>query len=1134
MSQQIPWSGYYHPKSGVTIRKPWLTDNGQQLSGKVGIFFSRSLLIKKDLNLVNSLIKKLEKRKIFPVAVFAQKKEYGGPGCPGLEPGLKLLKGVDLIINLESSFLIQKSVENEKTIIEEINVPIIQTIYSSSRTEKEWEENPQGISPTNQIYWVAQPEYNGVIEPILTSCRDEKSDDTFGRRKPVEERVEFLLDRICTWLKLYHLPASKRRITFLLHNAPCAGVEASIGGASGLDTMESVVRIMKQMKNREYKIHNCPENGKGLIDLILNKKAISEFRWTTIDEIVKKGGVIEFITVEKYNQWLNELTPTLKEKMISSWGKPPGEGMVYEGKIVVTGMNFGNINILVEPKRGCYGARCDGKVCKILHDPKVPPTHQCYATYKWAQENSDALISVGTHGYIEFLPGKSVGLSKECFPEIIVGDKPHLYIYTVKNPAEGILAKRRAYATLVDHMIPVMKPSGLYDELSEIEELSRQYSQAKLLNEKERCEVIMKDIYSLAGKTNLIDKNKELSDNSFIESLHNKLNLFRETQIRDGMHILSQVPDKEGIINMLVSILRFEGSHPSIRRLILELMGYNYEEIVQNPEKIVDGKSYGELLEESTQIAKKLLNIALKSMRDYKKKIYGIIKIKNKNKVKGLIELVIWAKDIILPKLKMTKREIPQILKGLEKKYIEPGASGLLTRGKIEVLPTGKNFYSIDPRTIPTRAAWKVGIKMANELLNRYLREEDKYPENIGMVLWSIDGYRADGEQISQILYLLGAKPVWTESGVVKGTEVIPLKELNRPRIDVTIRTSGIFCDTLPHLIELLDETIIKLTQLNESQEDNFIKKHVDEYKKMHKTQTGDGYDEKEAERQATYRLFCAQPGTYGGNGVSLMIDASAWQSMKDLGEIYIERGGYAYGKGVFGEKSHKEFAHQLGKVETTFHKLASDETDLLDCCCFYDFQGGMYSATKSLGGKAPKVYWGDMHDPQRPQIREMKEEIERVVRTRLLNPKWIEGMKRHGYKGASDISKRIVRIYGWDASAEVVADWIFDDIAQVFVLDKKMRKFFEDNNPWALEEIARRLLEAERRGIWKADPQVLKELQDNYFEIEGWMEEKMGDVTGEYQGGSVDILTKTEVEEWNKKGHFSIDNFRKSEVKTK
>jgi cobaltochelatase CobN len=1134
----IPWVGYYHCEGERIFRefneyRIWYENRSDsasyQCSDKIGIFFPRTLFIKKNMDLIDLLIGELENRKIFPVPVFAQKKEYGGLDCPDSEAGLELLKGVDLIINCESSYLLQIPIGQEAgaTILEELDVPIIQTVYSSSRTEEEWKKSPQGIHPSGQVYWVAQPEFNGIIEPIVVSARDEKSQDQYGLRKPIPERVGFLLDRVCAWLKLRRLSVEKRRVTFLLHKNPCAGVEASVAGGAGLDTLESVARIMQQMQKKGYAIANRPESGKELIDIIMDRKAICEFRWTTVDEIVKKGGAIDLIDVDKYNQWLSELPQAAREKMISGWGEPPGEGMVYNGKIVVTGVNFGNINVLVEPKRGCYGARCDGKVCRILHDPTIPPTHQCLATYKWMQENSDVIISVGTHGYIEFLPGKGVGLSNECFPEIIVGDKPHLYIYTVKNNSEGILAKRRAYATLVDHMEPIMQPSGLYDELEEMEELLRQYAHAKNLDEENRQEVIFEQIRVLAEKTNLIEQDKEITQDALVEHLHGKLSLFRETQIKDGLHILGQVPDEDQMANMLVSIMRFDGDRPSIRRLILELMGYKYEEVIENKDRIIDNVSYGELLDKSTRLALDLVKRGLKDIRRLKEDILEIVEVKKPDRIEGLVELIVWAKDFLAPKLKMTAREIPQLLRGMDKKYIEPGASGLLTRGKIDVLPTGRNFYSVDTRTIPTRAAWEVGVKMADNLLHKYLHQEVNYPENVGMVLWAIDAYRADGEQIAQILYLMGARPVWTESGIVKGTEPISLKELKRPRIDVTIRTSGIFRDTLPHLIELIDETIIKIASLNEREEYNYIKKHVNKYREKEKAISKGAFDKEKVDRQATYRLFSARPGAYGGGGVSLMIAASAWKTINDLGEQYIEKGGYAYGNGTWGEISHKEYADRLSTVDATFHKLASDESDPLDCCCFYDFHGGMYAAVKTVSGNEPKVYWGDTSDPQHPDTRDMKDEMERITRTKLLNPKWIQGMKRHGYKGASDIAKRVGRVYGWDASAEVVADWIFDDITRTFVINEENRKFFEENNPWALEEMARRLLEAEKRGVWEADPEVLKELQEHYLEIEGWMEEKMGDVEGDFQGGSIDVITNKDVKEWSKKKFSFMEEFK-------
>ena len=789
--------------------------------------------------------------------------------------------------------------------------------------------------------------------------------------------------------------------------------------------------------------------------------------------------------------------------------------MVYKGEIVVTGINYGNVNVLVEPKRGCYGARCDGKVCKILHDPTVPPTHQCLATYKWVQENSDVIVSVGTHGYIEFLPGKGTVLSNVCFPEILVGDRPHLYVYTVRNNSEGILAKRRSYATLVDHMGPVMDSSGLYDELEEMEDMLRQHAHAQDLGEKERQGVLFARIMELACRANLINDKEDASLDAMIGRLHGKLALFRDTQIREGLHILGQPPEEERMAAMLVSIMRFDGDRPSIRRLILESMGYSYEEVIERPGGLIGKVCCADLIEMSASKAVELMEMALGSDKDLRESIFEVVEVKRPDRVDDLVELIEWARGSLASRLRMARREIPQLLRGMDKRYIEPGPSGLLTRGKTEILPTGRNFYGVDTRVVPTRAAWEVGVRMADSVLHKYLHQEGRYPENVGMVLWAIDTYRADGEQIAQILYLMGARPLWTESGRVKGTEPIPLKELKRPRVDVTIRTSGIFRDNLPHIIEFLDDTIVMIASLKEREQYNFIRKHVNGYLAKELAE-GAGADEKERlEREATYRVFSARPGAYGGGGVKLMIAASAWNSINDLGEQYLERGGYAYGNGVWGEISQKEYADRLSTVDATFHKLASDESDPLDCCCFYDFQGGMYAAVKTVSHHDPKVYWGDTSDPGRPETRDMKDEMERIARTKLLNPKWIEGMKRHGYKGASDMAKRVVHVYGWDASAEVVDDWIFDDITRTFVMNDENRDFFEENNPWALEEMSRRLLEAEARGMWNADPEVLNALKEHYIEIEGWMEEKMGDANGDFQGGSIDIFTRRDVEEW-------------------
>ena len=364
----------------------------------------------------------------------------------------------------------------------------------------------------------------------------------------------------------------------------------------------------------------------------------------------------------------------------------------------------------------------------------------------------------------------------------------------------------------------------------------------------------------------------------------------------------------------------------------------------------------------------------------------------------------------------------------------------------------------------------------------------------------------ADGEGMAQIMYLIGVKPVWFSNGRVKGFEVIPLDKLNRPRIDVTIRVSGIIRDNFPKCIELIDEAIQKVACLNEPLEMNFIKKHTKEI-----VQTGKDI------RSGTLRIYCSMPGTYMA-GTQLAVYASAWQEEKDLAEVFLYWNGYAYGKGIWGEARHKEFSEILKSVDITYNKVVTDEYDLFGCCCYFGTHGGITIAARYLSQKDVKVYYGDTRDPQNIQVRDLADEIRRVVRTKLLNPKWIEGMKRHGYKGAGDISKRIGRVYGWEATTEEVDDWIFDDIAKIFLMDEKNKEFFKENNPWALEEITRRLLEAWERGLWNPDEDIKQRLKKIYLEVEGWLEEGIGDIKGDFQGNSIDVVTSEEVEDWKRK----------------
>lgn len=614
--------------------------------------FSRHYWINGNTEVEDLLIEELENRGISVISGFGYSVKDRALGTKG--SGELVLEWfidenrkpkIDLMIKLISFFLNtskEKNIDNTNVaeegieILKRLNVPVICPVTPYYKTIEEWEREGLNLD----IGWaIALPEFEGVIEPIIISAQVEGSEDE-RRRMPIEERVKKLVSRIERWIKLKKTPPSERRIVFILHNNPCASVEATVGSAAHLDSLESVVEIMKKMKEVGYVVYP-PENGKALIDEIMSKKAISEFRWTTVEEIVEKGGVIAFVDKEKYLEWFNKLPEKTRQKMISAWGEPPGEykngippAMVYQGKIVVTGVRYGNVIVCVQPKRGCAGARCDGQVCKILHDPDVPPPHQYIATYKWLSREfkAHAIVHVGTHGNLEFLPGKGVGLSNACFPDIGIDTVPHLYIYNADNPPEGTIAKRRSYAVLVDHMQTVLTESGLYEEFFELERLLGEYEEAKR-KDPARLHVLEHMIIDAIKKAKLDfeikifweGKKRPLSEFSheelhkisfekIVEETHSKLSLIRNTQIQDGMHIFGKLPEGQRKVEFIYSILKYDsGQKVSLRKEIAKLLGFELSELISHPQKIdpATGKSYGAILEEIDKIGKEIVKSVL-------------------------------------------------------------------------------------------------------------------------------------------------------------------------------------------------------------------------------------------------------------------------------------------------------------------------------------------------------------------------------------------------------------------------------------------------------------------------------------------------------------------------------------------
>jgi len=1110
---ELPWQGIHHPRlNGVfTDREAYLRAYESSLPftprAYVGLLYPRTNWVTGNMGVERAVIEALEGRSLGVLPVFLYSLKDGALGnLGGTEVvGRYFVAGgrpcVEGVIKLTAFFLgsgkgdlDMSGARDGAQVFKDLNIPLFNPLISYYRSKEEWWEDPEGLG--SQVAWsVAMPEFEGVIEPLVVGAVQGEN------QEPLTERVGRLAARVAQWVALRKKPAAEKRVAFILHNNPCASVEGTVGGGAHLDTLESVVAVMRRMRKEGYRVEP-PRDGKALIEEIMERKAVSEFRWTTVEEIVARGGVLGFVAGERYRRWFDELPAVSREKMRAAWGEPPGEAMVHGGNILVTGVTYGNAVVCVQPKRGCAGARCDGEVCKILHDPAVPPTHQYVATYRWLEEEfkADAVIHVGTHGNLEFLPGKSTGLSAACFPAIAIGAVPHLYIYNADNPAEGTVAKRRSNAVIVDHMQAVMVGAELYGELEELERLLEEHGKCAA-GEPARAHALDHMIRDQAARLNLLDEEREDQEttDAFLRRLHEKLTLMKGSSFADGMHVFGEIPRGEKLADFVSAVVGFDDSPASVRGVLRDILSRRGVPEGEDREEAVE-RSWRDLVRdfvlERTPLRAGLARHDLTADEE--------ARLSRIEETIGSVVENVRASD-----------EIGALLIGLGGGYVEPGPSGLITRGRPDILPTGRNFYSLDPRRIPTPAAWVTGRELAERTLERFLKTEGRYPESLAYYWQCSDIMWSDGEGLAMVMHLLGVKPRWLPNGRVEGFEILPLDEIERPRIDVTVRVSGITRDNFPGCIEFLDEIVQRVAALEEPPEGNFVRKHTLEKLKAAGLQGEDVAPG--VLRPFTYRIFAAMPGTYQA-GTQLAVYASAWRTERDLADVFLRWNGYAYGKGVFGAPAHEGLKTSLKDVEVTFNKVVTDEYDLTGCCGYFGTHGGMINAARVLTGREVRNYYGDTRKPRHVSVRTLTEEIRRVARAKILNPRWIEGMKRHGYRGASEISKRVGRLYGWQATAKAVDGAVFDDVARTFVIDARNRRFFADNNPWALEEMTRRLIEAAERGLWEPAPDVREALKAIYLEIEGWIEEKMENADGDFQGGSIDVFTRADVAAWREK----------------
>lgn len=1120
----IPWEGIFHPDTEEVFKSAadFFRFRPKSEKGTVGLVVSRTSWLSGDIVVETELLRQIEQRGYSVLPIYSYSMADDDLGAKGVanaierfcfdETGAPIIQG---LIRMTGYFAGSSGNDNNcASILTRLNCPVIKPVCSYSMTIEEWEESKEGI--VSDVAWsIALPEMEGVIEPIIVGAEEKNGD--FELRRPIGSRCKKLVDRMLKWVDLKQKENKDKKVVFLLNNNPCTSAEASVGGGANLDTLESVASILQHMQKAGYTLTDVPASGEELINRIMERKAISEFRWTPVSEIVNKGGALDFVEPELYESWFNELPEDAQNRMIETWGNPPGEekdgvppAMMYDGKLVVSGISFQNALVCVQPKRGCAGARCDGTVCKILHDPTVPPTHQYLAAYRYFERvyGADVIIHVGTHGNLEFLPGKGVGLSDSCFPDICIGTMPNLYIYNSDNPPEGTIAKRRALATIVDHMQTVMTQGGVYDQLEELDQLLAQYEKTKISDPSQAhiLEHMVKEAVEnchLESIVSMDDYHAKFPE--IVEKLHKYLSMVKNTQIQSGMHVFGRIPEGEDRVDMLHSILRYESvGEPSLRSEICTLIGLNLQDLLKDQGALCVRyeKDNGSVLYDVDRMCKAVIRCLLQggSTADHPELFdgYRIKKPEQFAKLDGFRKRILNIDASIAD-----SREMDALLNVMDGNYIQPGPAGMIMRGREDVLPTGRNFYTLDPETVPTRAAWEIGKRLADALIESFQKDEGRYPESVAFYWMTTDIMWADGEGLAQMLYLLGVQPVWRSNGKIRGFEVIPLKELGRPRIDLTVKVSGILRDNFRGCIGLLDEAIQTVAKRNEPETANFVRKHTLENQKEDPDMTW---------ADAASRIFGAKPGTYS-SGINLLVYASAWTDQADISELFTYSNGYSYGNGQYGKQSYQQLRNSLKNVEATFDKVMSDEHDLLGCCCYFSNHGGMTAAARELSDREVKTYYGDTREVTNVEIRTLSEEINRVVSGRLLNPQWIEGQKKHGYKGAGDISKRIGRVYGWEATTEAVEDWVFDDIVKTFISDKENKEFFQKNNPWAMEEISRRLMEAYSRNLWNPEEGLIEELQENYLELESILEESMGDNAGDFQGGSIDVVPMDELQ---------------------
>ena len=961
-----------------------------------------------------------------------------------------------------------------------LDVPVLQGLCLTT-PRAAWAAGDAGLSPLDAATQVAIPEFDGRLISVPFSFK-ETGEDGLSVYVADPERAARVAGQAMALARLRRTAPADRRVAVVLSSYPTK--HARIGNAVGLDTPASAIALLRAMREAGYDIGPAagsgalpgiePPDGDALMHAIIAAGG-QDLDWLTSQQL---SDAVVRIPAAWYGDWFARLPASLRAAMAEAWGPPPGDLYVDrsrdpDGELVLAALTAGNVVLLVQPPRG-FGEN----PVAIYHDPDLPPSHHYLAAYRWLESGfgAHAVVHLGKHGTLEWLPGKSLGMSAECAPDAVLSNLPLIYPFLINDPGEGTQAKRRAHALIVSHLVPPMTRAETYGDLARLEQLMDEHASIAALDPA-KLPAVRAQIWTLIQAARLDhdlglrSRPHDSEFDDFILHVDGWLCEVKDAQIRDGLHVLGAAPTGPARVNLVLAMLQARqiwageaGALPGLR----ETLGLD------------EGGAAGRAETDKAEATARRLVEAMDAMAWHPDAADDVVATVLGRPADAATRLLRFAATEIVPRLMRTSDEITAVLHALDGGYVPAGPSGSPLRGLINVLPTGRNFYAVDPKAVPSRLAWETGVQLADSLLARYREETGQWPASVGLSVWGTAAMRTAGDDIAEVLALLGVRPCWDDaSRRVTGIEAISLAELGRPRIDVVVRISGFFRDAFPHVVTLIDDAVTLVAGLDEDPADNLLRAHVLADLK--------GHDDL---RRATSRVFGSAPGTYGA-GLLAVMDSRSWRDDSDLAEVYALWGGHAYGRGLDGRAARGDMEAAYRRIAVAVKNTDAREHDIADSADYYTFHGGMVASVRALTGQAPRAYVGDSTRPDHVRTRTLTEESARVFRSRVVNPRWIDAMKRHGYKGAFELAATVDYLFGWDATTGVVADWMYEQLAASYVFDPGTRKFLEQANPWALRGITERLLEAADRGLWaEPDAGTIGRLKDVYLDVEGQLEE--------------------------------------------